>query len=167
MVTTHRLHVTTHRLHVMHAPPSSYPLLLTSSPTILRREHPAAFGFASAPTLGIVNFVNGSVVSRLQRIYDEIDAVLPSPFVAIGGDEVDFAALEHLPEVHSLSTKHSLSNNPHPALTPLLTNLRLLNLRLLSSSLDSSRPKVQRRLVRDGSIPRLHCRDAHLRPRSQ
>jgi N-acetyl-beta-hexosaminidase len=60
---------------------------------------PTLFGFASAPTLGIVNFVNDSVILRLQEIFLEIDAVLPSPFFAIGGDEVDFAAVSSLPEV--------------------------------------------------------------------
>jgi hypothetical protein len=57
------------------------------------------FGFPSAPNLGIANFANATVIKRLQKLLDEIDEVLPSPFVAIGGDEVSFPAVENLPEV--------------------------------------------------------------------
>ena len=60
---------------------------------------PALLGFGSAPHLGVVNFANDTIIGRLQQIFDEIDDVLPSPFVAIGGDEVDFAALSKLPEI--------------------------------------------------------------------
>lgn len=60
---------------------------------------PALFAFPSSPQLDIINFVNESVIVRLQEIFLEIDAVLPSPYFAIGGDEVDFAAVEGLPEV--------------------------------------------------------------------
>jgi N-acetyl-beta-hexosaminidase len=63
------------------------------------RALPGLFGFPSAPTLGIVNFVNASVVARLQTIFTEIDDVFHSPFVSIGGDEVDFGALQDLPEI--------------------------------------------------------------------
>jgi len=57
------------------------------------------FGFPSTPKLGIANFANATVIKRLQKLLDEIDEVLPSPFVAIGGDEVSFPAVENLPEV--------------------------------------------------------------------
>ena len=57
------------------------------------------FGFPSAPKLGIANFANATVIKRLQKLLDEIGEVLPSPFVAIGGDEVSFPAVENLPEV--------------------------------------------------------------------
>lgn len=60
---------------------------------------PDFFGFPSAPTLGIVNFANQTVIKQLQTLFGEIDDVLPSPFVAIGGDEVSFPSVEHLPEV--------------------------------------------------------------------
>jgi hypothetical protein len=60
---------------------------------------PGLFGFPSAPTLGIVNFASDTVIGRLQEILLEIDAVLPSPFFNMGGDEVNFAAVCSLPEV--------------------------------------------------------------------
>lgn len=70
---------------------------------------PELFGFPSAPTLGIANFANETIVKRLQTIFNEIDDVLPSPFVAIGGDEVSFPSVENLPEVLDALKKHSLS----------------------------------------------------------
>ena len=70
---------------------------------------PDMFGFSSAPTLGIVNFVNQTVIGRLQQLFDEIDEVLPSPFVAVGGDEVAFPSVENLPEVVDAVRRHSLN----------------------------------------------------------
>ena len=70
---------------------------------------PEAFGFPSAPTLGIANFANQTVIKRLQTLFDEIDTVLPSPFVAIGGDEVSFPAVSHLPEVLEALRSNGLS----------------------------------------------------------
>lgn len=70
---------------------------------------PELFGFPSAPTLGIANFANKTVVKRLQTVFDEIDEVLPSPFVAIGGDEVSFPSVENLPEVLNALKQQSLS----------------------------------------------------------
>jgi hexosaminidase len=49
---------------------------------------PGLFGFSSAPKLGIVNFGDAAVITRLHTLFDEIDEIFPSPFVAIGGDEV-------------------------------------------------------------------------------
>jgi hexosaminidase len=70
---------------------------------------PEVFGFPSAPTLGIANFANQTVISRLQTLFSEIDTVLPSPFVAIGGDEVSFPAVSHLPEVLEALRSNDLS----------------------------------------------------------
>ena len=70
---------------------------------------PQLFGFPSTPTLGIANFANQTVVKRLQTIFDEIDEVLPSPFVAIGGDEVSFPSVENLPQVLDALKEQSLS----------------------------------------------------------
>ena len=42
---------------------------------------PELFGFPSAPSVGIVNFVDATVVARLQTLFDEIDAVFNSSFV--------------------------------------------------------------------------------------
>jgi hexosaminidase len=49
---------------------------------------PGLFGFSSAPKLGIVNFGDAAVITRLHTLFDEIDEIFPSPCVAIGGDEV-------------------------------------------------------------------------------
>ena len=70
---------------------------------------PELFGFPSSPKLGIVNFANLTVAKRLQTIFDEIDDVLPSAFVAIGGDEVSFPSVENLPEVLDALNNQSLS----------------------------------------------------------
>jgi hexosaminidase len=70
---------------------------------------PELFGFPSAPKLGVVNFANATVIARLQTLFDEIDAVFPSPYVAIGGDEVNFPAVEHLPEVVAALKEQNLA----------------------------------------------------------
>lgn len=62
---------------------------------------PAVFGFPSQgqKQVGIVNLVNMSTIKALQTIFDEINAVFPSPYVHCGGDEVSFGTLDKLPEV--------------------------------------------------------------------
>jgi len=44
---------------------------------------PSVFAFPSK-AVGVVNFVNASVVSALQTIFDEILAVFPSSYVHMG-----------------------------------------------------------------------------------
>ena len=39
------------------------------------------------------------MVARLKTLFDEIDAVFRSPFLAMGGDEVSFDQLADLPEI--------------------------------------------------------------------
>ena len=69
---------------------------------------PALFGFPSSPTLGIINFVDPTVITRLQTIFNEISQVLPSPYLALGTDEVDFEALGKVPEVIAAIKAQSL-----------------------------------------------------------
>jgi N-acetyl-beta-hexosaminidase len=62
---------------------------------------PDTFGWPSqgSHSPGIVNFVNDTVVKSVQVLFDEISNVFPSAYVHMGGDEVNFGALNHLPEV--------------------------------------------------------------------
>ena len=50
------------------------------------------------------------MVARLQTIFDEIDDVFHSPFVAMGGDEVDFAAIQNLPEIAAALKERGLGS---------------------------------------------------------
>jgi N-acetyl-beta-hexosaminidase len=60
---------------------------------------PDVFAFPSSPHTGIIWFTNASVIAAVQTIFDEISQVFPSPYVHCGGDEVNFGALEKLPEI--------------------------------------------------------------------
>ena len=41
----------------------------------------------------------------LQTIYDEIEAVFPSGYVMMGGDEVNLGAIANLPEIKAAAKK--------------------------------------------------------------
>eukprot|EP00041_Stephanoeca_diplocostata_P025954 m.692170 g.692170 ORF g.692170 m.692170 type:complete len:696 (+) comp22859_c0_seq13:228-2315(+) len=71
---------------------------------------PDLFAFNSTPTLGIIDLTSAAVIGRVQTIYDEIAAVFPSPFVHIGGDEVNFGALERVPEVQDFIKSKNYSS---------------------------------------------------------
>ena len=71
---------------------------------------PDVFGFPSKPTVGIINFVNASVVKAVQTIFDEIAAVFPStPYVHMGGDEVNFGEINSLPEIAAALKRANVS----------------------------------------------------------
>eukprot|EP00040_Diaphanoeca_grandis_P034105 m.210128 g.210128 ORF g.210128 m.210128 type:complete len:709 (+) comp33064_c0_seq1:323-2449(+) len=71
---------------------------------------PTLFGFPSNPRLGIIDITNPFVVQRMQTIFDEIYAVFKTPIVHMGGDEVNFGALEALPEIKAALKKQNLSS---------------------------------------------------------
>lgn len=71
----------------------------------LTKVLPKIFGFPSKPSLDVINFVDPAVVSAVQTIYDEIEAVFPSGYVMMGGDEVNLAAIQNLPEIKAAAAK--------------------------------------------------------------
>jgi len=65
---------------------------------------PGTFGFASLgdKQVGIVDFTSDAVVAALQTIFDEIGAAFPtSPYVHMGGDEVNLGKVQATPEVQA------------------------------------------------------------------
>ena len=68
--------------------------------TAITQADPDNFGFPSFPKTPIVNFVNATVIANLQSIFDEIQAALPSPYIAIGGDEVLTSLVHREPLLH-------------------------------------------------------------------
>jgi hypothetical protein len=76
------------------------------------RSLPHVFGFGSIgiqAQVGIVDFTNKSVVHALQTIFSEINAVFPSPYVHMGGDEVSFGKIAKLPEIAAALKRENLS----------------------------------------------------------
>ena len=89
-------------LHALaHTSPSAVDVPGHSSGLVSALPH--VFGWPSQGTHqpGIINMVNASTIKALITIFDEISAVFPSAFVHCGGDEVNFAALDRLPEAQA------------------------------------------------------------------
>jgi hexosaminidase len=65
-----------------------------------------------------VNFGNDTVVAALQTIFDEINAVFPSPYVHCGGDEVSLPSIENTPEVKAQLKEFGLNSTTDLKVAP-------------------------------------------------